>query len=174
MFRKRDPRSGIRISPKGDRQLVIKTRAVLSDGVERRLNALVDTGAEACLVKQGLFPAHLTYPAPKPVRFETANGQVLRGGDRCIRCSLLFQCESTELCSPEILEFGVEFYEADIKVDAILSFPWLSEAKLGIFPFSRALILDDSGLNFLSGLNDNKKRRTNVSESLPVTGVYML
>ena len=57
------------------------------------------------------------------------------------------------------MKFDVEFYEANIKVDAILSYPWLSQAKLGIFPHHKALVLDSPGLNFLYGVRDSAKKR---------------
>ena len=158
MYRYVAPHSRLRKLPKGERQLVVKTQAILPNGIEQGLNILIDTGAEACLVRRGLLPAHLTHPAPKPLRFETANGQALEGGDRCIKVGLRFLCQSNELQSAEEMIFEVEFYEANIKVDAILSFPWLSQAKLGIFPHHKALVLDSPGLNFLYGVRDNARK----------------
>ena len=35
---------------------------------------------------------------------------------------------------PNFLEFGATFYEADIKVDAILSYSWMVQEKMGVFP----------------------------------------
>ena len=159
MFRGLAPKSRMRKLPKGERQLVIRTTALLSNGEQQPLNVLVDTGAEACLVRQGLMPAHLMYPAPKPLKFETADGQPLLGGDRCIKVRLLLLCESNELNTPEEMEFEVEFFEANIKVDAILSYPWLSQAKLGIFPHHKALVLDSQDLKFLHGVRDHSKMR---------------
>ena len=43
---------------------------------------------------------------------------------------------------PDLLNFDVSFYEADIEVDAILSYPWMSANRLGIFPHHRALARD--------------------------------
>ena len=174
MFRHAAPKHGMRKLHKGERQLLLRTQGVLMNGETHSLGVLIDTGAEACLVRQGLFPAHLTYPAPKPLRFETADGKSLGGGDRCIRVKLLLLCESNELASPEQMEFEVEFYEANIKVDAILSYPWLSEAKLGIFPHHKALVLDSPGLNFLYGVRDHQKMRRNAPEhfgELPIREV---
>ena len=87
MFRHTYPRSGTRKFSK-DRQLLIRTDAILLNGECRSLKVLVDTGAEANLVRQGLLPEHLTYPATKPLRFETANGQALGGGNVCTRLKL--------------------------------------------------------------------------------------
>jgi hypothetical protein len=132
--------------------------ATLLNGEEIKINVLVDTGAEACLMRQGLLPQHLLYPASEPLRFETANGEVLAGGNMCSKMRLLLNCESGELFGPEPFFFDVEFYEAKIKVDAILSFPWLAQAKLGIFPHHKALVLDSPGLTFLYGVRDHHKK----------------
>ena len=174
MFRHTYPRSGTRKFSK-DRQLLIRTDALLLNGECRSLKVLVDTGAEANLVRQGLLPEHLTYPATKPLRFETANGQALGGGNVCTRLKLKLISESGELSSPENVEFDVEFYEANIKVDAILSYPWLAQAKLGIFPHHKALVLDSPGLKFLYGVRDHSRlHRPEVPENLPDCGVSII
>ena len=51
-------------------------------GVEKakRLKALVDTGAEICLVRRGWVEPHQLRPALSPLRLKTANGQALGGG----------------------------------------------------------------------------------------------
>ena len=44
----------------------------------------------------------------------------------------------------------IEFYVADIQVDAILSHPWLLENKLGVFPHLKALAQGGSGMVLLT------------------------
>ena len=34
------------------------------------------------------------------------------------------------------------FFEADINVDAVLSFPWMAKNKIGVFPHLRAMALE--------------------------------
>ena len=55
--------------------------------------------------------------------------------------------------------FSGEFYEADIKTDAILSFPWMAENQVGIFPHHRALAMDTPCFTLLYGLAKNAKRK---------------
>jgi hypothetical protein len=157
--------------PKGQRQLLVKTEVVLPDSTLRDLDILVDTGAEACLIQQGLVPAHLLRHAEKPLRFVTADGQHLQGGERCVTVKLRLRSESSELPTSEIAEFSVEFYEANIRVDAILSYPWLSQAKLGIFPHHKALVLDSPGLTFLHGLRENANSEQTEFPDLSIRGV---
>eukprot|EP00667_Euglena_gracilis_P019564 EG_transcript_20987 len=65
MVKKRYPPTGIEKFSK-DRQLLIRTRVVLGNGEEQNLDILVDTGAEANLIKQGLVSEHLMYSAEHP------------------------------------------------------------------------------------------------------------
>eukprot|EP00667_Euglena_gracilis_P000113 EG_transcript_113 len=135
-----------------DRQLLLKTQIKLANGEEKTARILIDTGAEANLIRQGLIGDHLMYPAKDPLRFETANGQTLAGGSRCAKVKMILQQNWNEEREIECVEYEVEFYEANIKVDAILSYPWLAEAKLGIFPHHKALVKDSPDLIFLRGV----------------------
>ena len=139
-----------------ERQLLLRTETELQNGDIQKMEILVDTGAEANLIRQGLVADHLMYGAEKPLRFETANGQSLSGGKRCARVKIRLQNESLH---PGWVDFDVEFYEANIKVDAILSFPWLADMKLGIFPHHKALVQDSPTLHFLFGTRDPRKER---------------
>ena len=53
---------------------------------------------------------------------------------------------------PQIYERMATFYEAEIKVDAIISYPWLLENKLGVIPHRRALVMEDPEVALLTGL----------------------
>ena len=45
----------------------------------------------------------------------------------------------------------MEFYTAKLDVDAILSYPWLCENKIGVSPHKNALALDEPELTLLYG-----------------------
>jgi hypothetical protein len=143
-----------------DKQLLIHTKVQFLNGEEKEIKILVDTGAEANLVKKGLIPEHLFYPAKDPVKFETGSGQSPAGGSKCTIVKLLLRLEKNDNVEPEEVGYNAEFYDAEIKVDAILSYPWLAKAKLGIFPHHHALVLDCPELSFLYGLKDKNKRQT--------------
>ena len=51
-----------------------------------------------------------------------------------------------------------EFYEADIQVDAILSYPWLVQNKIGVLPHRRALVTDLPDFVLLYGLGENTSK----------------
>ena len=58
----------------------------------------------------------------------------------------------------ELLEYDIEFFEADIQVDAILSYPWLFDNRIGLFPHHSALALDSPQLILLYGVNKTRRR----------------
>jgi hypothetical protein len=75
---------------KQDLQLTMGIWVRFSDGQQQRLRILIDTGAQANLVRQDLLPPQYEYPAGKKLYFITANGQPLEGGDRCVSVDLAF------------------------------------------------------------------------------------
>ena len=91
------------------------------------------------------------YRAEKPLRFATANGQSLSGGDKCATVKIRLQNYEVQ---PGWMEYEIEFYEAIINVDATLSYPWLAEQELGISPNHKALVQDSPDLKFLFGTRD--------------------
>ena len=79
-----------RCEKSGDMQLVLKIPARLPNGVTKELKILVDTGAEANLVRKNLLPRELFYPSHNHLRLLTANGQDMQGGQREINLDLRF------------------------------------------------------------------------------------
>ena len=57
---------------------------------------------------------------------------------------------------PNSLALNAEFYEADISVDAILSYPWMAKAQVGVFPHHNALAIDTPHLTLLYGIRKGK------------------
>jgi hypothetical protein len=150
-------------------QLLMKVQVELSNGQVEWLEILVDTGAEANLVKLGRLPRHLVYAAHKPLKFVTASGQRLEGGDTCAHLFLEFVQVVEDQMLPELLHRGAMFYEADIKVDAILSYPWMAENRIGVFPHLEALALKEPELTLLYGSPQEvfkkiKRHRSNTPE----------
>ena len=148
MLKSKPPNSAIDKVTK-DRQLLVRSIIELSNGTAQKINALVDTGAEANLIREGLIPRECISPAETPLHFQTANRDTLAGGNEVAKVKLKLQLERNEMNQAEVMDFEVEFYEAKIQCDAILSFPLLSKEKLGIFPHHKALVKDSADLEFL-------------------------
>jgi hypothetical protein len=174
MLKNRPKSSGTKKFRK-DRQLLLHTQIELLNGEEKTVNILVDTGAEANLIRQGLISDHLMYTAKNPLKFETANGQTLAGGSRCTKVKMkLQQTQNDGGGQIETAEYEIEFYEANIKVDAILSYPWLAETKLGIFPHHKALAKDSPDLIFLKGVTKPESARNFRSDTALAESVEIL
>ena len=60
-------------------QLVLELKTELEGGEKRNLKVLVDTGAEANLIRTGLVPKRFTRPAHMVLELVAVNGQVLQG-----------------------------------------------------------------------------------------------
>ena len=110
--------------------LIVPFLVILENGEKIPIKALVDTGCENNIIKKGLIPHRYFATARKQIRFVTANGTILGGGDmeahlRLLTCADLVGGESIRL-----LELPTTFYEADIKVDALLSFGLLQDFHL--------------------------------------------
>ena len=63
-------------------QLVLRVLLTLPDGKKMLAKALVDTGAQVNIVRQGLVPQYLMEKATDPVRLVAANQEIIPGGDK--------------------------------------------------------------------------------------------
>ena len=107
--------------------LVLDVQLFTDMGV-RTVKALVDTGAAIPLVvRTGLFPQHSLRKSVWPVKFVTASGQVMLGGDTGLRMQLGFSIHdsatgavSRVLCDP------LWCYVAQLhSTDLIVGYPFL-------------------------------------------------
>ena len=126
----------------GQFQLLLSLPVEFSDGTVKKLKVLVDTGAEANLIKKGIMPMTMLYKSANPLTLVAANGGKIDGGERCCKLNFYFRQEVDGENLPYPLSKNAEFYEANIGLDAILSYPWLEENKIGIFPHHGALAVD--------------------------------
>lgn len=81
-------------------QLILRLSVWLPDQTERRLSVLVDTGAEANLIRSGLVPEHLHEVSTDPLSLRMATGQELQGGRRVVETNLGFKPanQSASIC----------------------------------------------------------------------------
>ena len=61
-------------------KLTMEVRVRLTSGDEKILKVLIDTGAEANLIKEGVLPKNEFVRAEKGLFFVTANGRPMKGG----------------------------------------------------------------------------------------------
>ena len=148
-------------------QLVLNVGCEMPDGERRVIKALVDTGAEENLIRMGIIPSKYFQRAGKLLKFVAANGTVMSGGDRTTKLKLEFrrQDEGGQISCSDFREG--EFYESEIRVDMILSYPWMVKNKIGIFPHHKALVVDEPKFALLFGVptkKDEKRKTKNIAQ----------
>ena len=97
---------------------------VLGEGSVKRMSALIDTGAEICLVRKGLVEPHQLRPAERPLKLKTASGQSLGGGQLEVLLVFEMLAKDEQTGKEIIVRLPTWCYEADIKEDLILSYAW--------------------------------------------------
>ena len=125
-------------------QLVLKVEVQLENGTTKFLNALVDTGAQTNLLKSGVASFRCTHKGKEPLEVIAANGEIIRGGDRETSVKLRFEKVAHDGKVEKQKPLRANFHLADTGVDAILSYPWLKETKVGIFPHLKSLAIPHS------------------------------
>ena len=142
---------------KHELQLVMLMAVALPDDSSLNLKVLVDTGAQANLIRMGLVPDSFLYTSSDPLSLRMANGQYMEGGRRVVDTHLGFRHSVNGELMPSLFWRPGTFYEADIKVDAILSFPWLVEHQIAVVPHLKALAILEPELSFLMGVSRNPR-----------------
>ena len=107
-------------------RLTIDAQAAFNTGDQRKIRILIDTGAEVNLLKRGIAYPECIQPARNPIQIAAANKMALVGGDKEVSCILTFLGTEIDEGGERILEVPTTFYEADIGIDAILSYEWLA------------------------------------------------
>ena len=111
------------------------------------------------LVRKGLIPDSCLAEAQERIFLRTANGQRLDGGDKIVNLKLGFRQVYRNVMQEELRWLDTQFYEADIMIDAILSYPWLEDTKLAVFLHLKALASMDPEFSLLFGLRGDNARK---------------
>ena len=119
--------------------MLLTLSATLPDQSRMKIKALIDTGAEANLIKKGLIHARFLRPARNPLVLVTANGCRMEGGTKEVVLRLCLNSTKENPNGKKVWCSKVSFYEGDIQLDAILSHPWLAQERLGVFPHLEGL-----------------------------------
>ena len=113
-------------------KVTMNVKVLLPSGREQILRALIDTGAQVNLVRKGVFDKNEFSRARERLFLVTANGQSMEGGESMVDLDVVLNRE-TEYGVDEVM-VSAEFFEADIRDEAILGCPWLMEKGIGIYP----------------------------------------
>ena len=123
-----------------ERQLAWSLLVRTKSGDSRRVQVLVDTGAEVNLVRRGLFSEDDAHPAKFPVLLETVSGEPIGGGDMLL--TLTFDLIAQDCGSDGTYLHAIvdDFYLADITCDVILSHDMLCAKALVPVPHRHCLL----------------------------------
>lgn len=148
--------------------LTVRAGALFKNGQFLSLNVLIDTGAEINIIRRGLVSPDCFQLAQVPVRFLTASGAVLEGGQYDVGCTLKLDGRTTDTKLPGCANFSTTFYEADIKIDAILSLKWLSTYNVDVRSLQHGIMINSTQpAIWVRGLIPKPKTNVSFDPSLP-------
>ena len=153
-------------------QLIMAIVVLLQNNEEQVFKILIDTGAQVNLIRKDMIPDWMFTDAPEKLNLRTVSGQKLPGGERQVDLMLGFRQVMQGETMPDLRWEPATFYEADIRVDAILSHPWMVETKIGVFPHLRAMAVSDPEITLLLGL-PKKRRSTQKVDRVQRWGNYL-
>ena len=108
--------------------------------VSRRIRALIDTGSEVNLIRTGITSPEYRVPVKRPLRIAIASHAIMPGGDMEVSCILTLTGRDHDTKERRDVEIPTTFYEADIGVEAILSYEWLAMYDFMVNPGMHVLM----------------------------------
>ena len=118
--------------PKGQDKLLVAVSLHLQEGSLVCANALIDTGAEINLLRRGLVVSYWFFSSDKPKRFITANQAYMEGGGVDLQCMVEMEGTDVDTSIKKCVICPTRFYDADIGVDAILSYECCVEKHIDV------------------------------------------
>ena len=79
-------------------------------GQTKKIKALIDTGAQANLLREDLFPSEIWKSSKNPLALTTVNGEILSGGRREVQTKINFHVEPEEKSENKCIQHDMEFH----------------------------------------------------------------
>lgn len=108
--------------------------------VTRKIRVLVDTGSEVNLIRRGITAPEFLESVKRPLRIAMASHAIMPGGDKEVGCIISITGVERDTKEERTLEIPTTFYEAEIGVEAILSYEWLAMYDFLVDPGMHALL----------------------------------
>ena len=141
-------------------RLVIRAQLCLDDGSQVNVSALVDTGAEVSLIRQGLVPRQFLRRSLKPKRFIVANQMTMDGGMMEMPCNLVLEGTDVDTSGERKVVCPSVLYDADTNVDVILSYEWLRQNYIDVRCRRHGLeVQTPQGPVWIAGMSDYVRQR---------------
>ena len=128
---------------------------MMGESGARYYRALVDTGAEVCLVRRGVISPHEFRTPIRPIVLKTASDQVMGGGQREALVVFEMMAQNEETGRKSLIRIPTWCYEADIKEDIILSYSWCWSRGMDIVATDHGLRCRRDGRSYwVAGADD--------------------
>ncbi len=98
------------------------------------VRSLVDTGAEVNIIRRGFIPEHSLEKDSHPLTLRGVNETKLKGANLCLRGVCTMEGKAVVGQQPVKIQCALHMYEADISVQAILSYQWLAYQNFIVHP----------------------------------------
>ena len=148
-----------------DLRLTIDVTFHFSTSETRRVRVLIDTGSEVNLIRRGIIPPHLLTPVKRPLRIATASHELMPGGDKEVACKIVLTGIEHDTRAPRAVKVPTTLYEADIGVEAILSYEWLTTYNFLVNPGLHALMKKIPGTGDIITFPGNHVHRAEVAST---------
>ena len=110
-----------------------------------KVRALIDTGAEISLIREGILPPNCFRPSPNPIRILGPDDQKVQGGFLEVSGQIEILATDTSDGGKIQVGFPTTLKEANISEQMILSFEWLYHFKIEVVPWRFGLIAQVNG-----------------------------
>ena len=122
-------------------------------GGQFAVKVLIDTGADVNLVRVGLLPPENLRDMTRPLTLTAANAGRMAGGDKCTQGLLHLRGVEVDTGRDQGLKCPIHLVEADITVDAILSYGWLAQHNFLVNPRRHGICHQDTqGMIWIDGI----------------------
>ena len=134
---------------------------VVVDGRKYPLRALVDTGAEVNIIRTGIIPHQSLQHDSHPLTLKGADDTCLKGGNLCVIGVGELVGHDIESQRDVHVQCGIHMYEANITVQAIISYKWLADQNFMVHPRRHGLYFQDENIQvFIPGIEKEEKEFT--------------
>ena len=125
--------------------LLIPIVVLTRDGKRQKVTAMVDTGADVCLVQRNLFDNQYLVPTKHQIVIKAANQQGLGGNHRELVGKLIISGVDQDTRTEREVLLPFRAFDADLMVDMILSYDWLATHSIDVRPRRHGIFVHRPG-----------------------------
>ncbi len=129
-----------------DKPLSLRVWLKVVVGRKYPLRALVDTGAEVNIIRTGIIPHQSLQHDIHPLTLKGADDTCLKGGNLCVIGVGELVGHDKESQRNVHVQRAIHMYEANITVQAFLSYKWLADHNFMLHPRRHGLYFQDENI----------------------------